>query len=55
MITGDNVYTGVQTAFSSGIILPTERVLVCEAKNLIDPVSFKITAVAITNSLGIFH
>lgn len=27
MITGDNVYTAVQTAFSSGIILPTERVL----------------------------
>lgn len=29
MITGDNIYTAVQTAFKAGLILPNENVLVC--------------------------
>jgi P-type E1-E2 ATPase len=36
MITGDNIYTAVQTGYKSGMIAENEKVVVCESQNVMD-------------------
>lgn len=53
MITGDNIYTAVQTAFKAGLISPNESVIICEGKNIIDPITMKVKALLIYNQEGV--
>ena len=47
MITGDNIYTAVQTAFKSGIISPHQSIAICEEKHIIEHESLKTKVVVI--------
>ena len=47
MITGDNIYTAVQTAFKSGIIGPHQSIAICEEKHIIEHESLKTKVVVI--------
>lgn len=47
MITGDNIYTAVQTAFKAGMLYESDTVVVCEARHVLDPGSSRMKVIVI--------
>ncbi len=54
MITGDNIYTAVQTALKAGLLTNSDTVVVCERKNILDQDNTTVKSLVIEHQLGSF-